>query len=157
MNDLKKHIVLKVENLSIGYQSKKKYKIVAENINFQLFKGELIGLIGANGIGKSTLLKTLTKFQNSINGSVFINDNNLEDIPAVSLAKKMSVVLTENIAQSNLTVQELIALGRQPYTNWIGKLTDEDIYKTKYAIESVKINDLADKKIFELRDRKSVV
>ena len=152
MNDSKKHTVLKVENLSIGYQSKKKCNIIAENINFQLLKGELIGLIGANGIGKSTLLKTLTKFQNPINGSVFINGNNLEDIPAVSLAKKMSVVLTENIAQSNLTVQELIALGRQPYTNWIGKLTDEDILKTKGAIESVKINDLADKKIFELSD-----
>jgi len=51
MNDLKKYTILKVENLSIGYQSKKKCNIIAENINFQLLKGELIGLIGANGIG----------------------------------------------------------------------------------------------------------
>jgi iron complex transport system ATP-binding protein len=152
MNDSKIHPVLKSENLSVGYQTKKKCNIVSENINFELFKGELVGLIGANGIGKSTLLKTLTKFQSSINGSIFINGNELEHFSAVSLAKKMSVVLTEHISQSNLTVQELIALGRQPYTNWIGKLSDDDIYQTVHAMELVKITDLAQKKIFEISD-----
>jgi len=147
-----KHIVLKVDNLSIGYQTKKSQTIVAENINFELAKGELIGLIGANGIGKSTLLKTITKSQKALNGAVFVKEKSLEDISNMTLAKEMSVVLTENVAQTNLSVQELIALGRQPYTNWIGTLTEEDEVKTKSAIEAIQITDLIHKKCFELSD-----
>ena len=146
------HTVLKVDNLSIGYQTKKEQTIVAENINFELVKGELIGLIGANGIGKSTLLKTITKSQKSLNGVISVSGKSLDEIPNIDLAKKMSVVLTENVSQTNLSVYELIALGRQPYTNWIGTLTEEDETKTNTAIEAIQITDLTHKKCFELSD-----
>jgi len=152
MSDSKQHIVLKVENLSIGYQTKKGQTIVAENVNFKLVKGELIGLIGANGIGKSTLLKTITKSQKTLKGEVFVNGKSLDCISNMTLAKEMSVVLTENVSQTNLSVQELITLGRQPYTNWIGTLTEEDEVKTKAAIEAIQITDLIHKKCFELSD-----
>lgn len=152
MSDLKQHTVLKVEALSIGYQTKNSQTIVSENINFDLVKGELIGLIGANGIGKSTLLKTITKSQKALGGAISINGKSLDDIPSLTLAKEMSVVLTENVSQTNLSVQELIALGRQPYTNWIGTLTEEDELKTKAAIEAIQITDLIHKKCFELSD-----
>jgi iron complex transport system ATP-binding protein len=150
--NLDKHIVLKADNLSIGYQTKKLKTVIAEHINFELHKGELIGLIGANGIGKSTLLKTLTKSQKALDGVIFINGKKLEIIPNINLAKMLSVVLTENVSQTNLSVQELIALGRQPYTNWLGSLSDEDKVKTQQAIEAIKISDLADKNCYELSD-----
>jgi iron complex transport system ATP-binding protein len=64
----------------------------------------------------------------------------------------LSVVLTENVSQTNLSVQELIALGRQPYTNWLGSLTEEDRIKTQQAIEAINISDLSEKNCFELSD-----
>ena len=152
MNNTKQHIVLKVADLSIGYQTKKDKTTVAKHINFELVKGELIGLIGANGIGKSTLLKTITKSQKALEGTISVNGKSLDDISNMTLAKEMSVVLTENVSQTNLSVQELIALGRQPYTNWIGTLSEEDEIKTKAAIEAIQITDLIHKKCFELSD-----
>lgn len=147
-----KHKVLKVDNLSIGYQSKKLNTVVAQNINFELKKGELIGLIGANGIGKSTLLKTLTKSHKPLDGNICVNGVDLKAISNIDLAKKLSVVLTENVSQTNLSVQELIALGRQPYTNWLGSLSEEDRVKTQQAIEAIGIADLSEKNCFELSD-----
>ena len=152
MNSTKQHIVLKVVDLSIGYQTKKDQTTVAKHINFELVKGELIGLIGANGIGKSTLLKTITKSQKALEGTISVNGISLNDISNINLAKEMSVVLTENVSQTNLSVQELIALGRQPYTNWIGTLSEVDEIKTKAAIEAIQITDLINKKCFELSD-----
>lgn len=145
-------IVLKADNLSIGYQSKKQKTVVAQNINFELQKGEVIGLIGANGIGKSTLLKTLTKSEKALDGHVFVNGEQLNIIATYDLAKMLSVVLTENVSQTNLSVRELIALGRQPYTNWLGSLSEGDKTKTQQAIDAIKISDLADKNCHELSD-----
>ena len=79
MKLVSKHIILKTEALSIGYKSKKAQTIVSSNINIELFKGELIGLIGANGIGKSTLLRTLSKVQTALSGAVLINDKSITE------------------------------------------------------------------------------
>ena len=146
------HIVLKATDLSIGYQSKKQTHTVAKHINFELKKGELVGLIGANGIGKSTLLRTLTKTQQSLGGTIHINNQELTQINQLTLAKQLSLVLTENVSQTNLSVQELIALGRQPYTNWLGTLSATDIEKTAASLDVIQINELAQKKCFELSD-----
>ncbi|TBN04762.1 ABC transporter ATP-binding protein [Hyunsoonleella flava] len=147
-----KNIILKTENLSIGYTSKKDNIVVASNINVALEKGKLIGLIGANGIGKSTLLRTLTKVQSPLKGAIYINDTELKDFSSVDLAKALSLVLTEPVAAKNLSVLELVALGRQPYTNWIGNLSKADIEITERAISQVNINHLKHKKCFELSD-----
>jgi len=145
-------ITLKTENISIGYSHKKKQKIVAENISISLEKGKLISLIGANGIGKSTLLRTITGIQKPISGNVFLNDKKIADYTPLQLAQQLSLVLTESLPPSNLTVFELVALGRQPYTNWIGTLTDEDIIKINQAIELTQISHLSDKKHYEISD-----
>lgn len=146
------HIILKTEDLSIGYTSKKAKTVVASNINIELNKGELVGLIGANGIGKSTLIRSITKVQKTLSGSVFINGKNLTELHPLDLAKVMSLVLTEQIASKNLTVFELIALGRQPYTNWIGNLTERDTAITNNALSQTNIEDLKHKKCYELSD-----
>lgn len=152
MGNNKKHIILKTKNLSIGYSTKKEQTVVASNINLELHQGELIGLVGANGIGKSTLLRTLTKVQKPLSGDVFINDTSLTQFNPNDLAKALSLVLTEQIASKNLSVFELVALGRQPYTNWVGKLSDSDLTIVNQALQQTNIEELKNKKCFELSD-----
>lgn len=152
MKENNKHIILKTENLSIGYQSKKATSVVAQHINIELNQGELIGLVGANGIGKSTLLRTLTSIQQPIAGTIQLNDRHLEDYSAIELAKTMSLVLTEQLMSKNLSVFELIALGRQPYTNWVGNLSEYDLSVIHKAIDQTNLSELKHRKCFELSD-----
>lgn len=146
------HIILKTQNLDIGYTSKKENTIVASNINIELESGKLVGLIGANGIGKSTLLRTLTNVQNPLSGYIQINNKNISEYKPLDLAKVMSLVLTEQVASKNLSVFELVALGRQPYTNWVGNLSESDIQNIEIALDQTNIKTLKHKKCFELSD-----
>ena len=152
MQTKKQHIVLKTKSLSIGYKTKKDHIVVASHINIELQQGTLIGLVGANGIGKSTLLRTLTTVQPKIAGDIYIQEKALNNYTHLELAKTLSLVLTESIASKNLTVYELVALGRQPYTNWVGNLSDHDHSIIENAILLTNINTLKHKKCFELSD-----
>jgi iron complex transport system ATP-binding protein len=152
MTDTNKHIILKTKDLSIGYTSKKSKTVVASSINIELKKGTLVGLIGANGIGKSTLLRTLTNVQNPLSGAIYINNTNLLKYAAIDLAKVLSLVLTEPVASKNMSVLELVALGRQPYTNWIGSLSEYDLEIINKALNQTNITELKHKKCFELSD-----
>lgn len=145
-------IILKATDISIGYTHKKGNALISANINLTLKKGKLISLIGANGIGKSTLLRTITGIQKTLSGTVLLNGQNIHKLDSLTLAQNLSVVLTEKLPPSNLTVFELIALGRQPYTNWIGKLTELDIAKVNEAMEQTQISHLAAKKHYEISD-----
>lgn len=138
--------------LSIGYSSKKEVNCIAQNLNLELQTGKLIALIGANGIGKSTLLRTLTGIQKPLSGTVFLNGKEIQNYIPVELAQNLSLVLTEKLPPSNLTVFELVALGRQPYTNWIGTLSTDDIEKINHAIQLTQIEHLAEKKHYEISD-----
>lgn len=144
--------VLHTDNLSIGYTSKAGKTVIAKNLNLTLTEGKLIALIGANGIGKSTLLRTITGIQKPLEGTVFLNDKKITAYEPLELAQNLSVVLTEKLPPSNLTVFELVALGRQPYTNWIGSLTENDVEKVREAIELTHINHLSGKKHYEISD-----
>jgi len=152
MKEKTRKIMLQTKDLSIGYRSKKSITCVAKNINLLLPKGRMVCLLGKNGIGKSTLLRTLTRVQPQLSGEIQIGEQQLGVIPSTDLAKKMSLVLTERIPENNLTVYELIALGRQPYTNWVGTLTEEDHRNIDLAIQQTNIKDIIDKKHFELSD-----
>jgi len=146
------NLILTTSNLCVGYSSKKDIKTIASNINLTLKKGELIALIGANGIGKSTLLRTLIGIQPPLSGEVILNGKNILDYAPISFAQNLSIVLTEKLPPSNLTVFEIIALGRQPYTNWLGNLSENDIAKINEAMELTQITSLADKKHYEISD-----
>lgn len=152
MTEEQRNIILKARDLSIGYTTKKKQQIIASNINISLEKGKLVCLLGKNGIGKSTLLRTIAKVQPKLAGSIEIDSESLQAISAKALSQKIGLVLTERIPESNLTVYELIALGRQPYTNWLGTLTGDDKKHIKKAIESTNIGDLSNKRCDELSD-----
>lgn len=144
--------ILKINDLSIGYISKGQEKIIANDLNLTLHQGELVCLLGKNGIGKSTLLRTITKVQPKLSGEILLKNNSLEKLGASELSKSISLVLTEKIPPSNLTVYELIALGRQPYTNWLGSLTKEDEKQINFAIEQISLQDLVDNRCDELSD-----
>ena len=152
MKEKLQHTILKAEQLSIGYKTKKKDTVVASNINFELQKGQLISLVGANGIGKSTLLRTLIKVQPALSGSILLNNKDLKITSTLDLAKQLSIVLTEPLISKNLSVFELVALGRHPYTNWIGNLTEDDMEFVAKALAQVNVSELKDKKCFELSD-----
>ncbi|GLB50047.1 ABC transporter ATP-binding protein [Neptunitalea lumnitzerae] len=143
---------LEANALSIGYTHKNEITTIAENLSFQLQKGELIGLVGANGMGKSTLLKTLCGMIPSLGGVVTFNGKQLKNYTEQNLAKELSIVLTGAIPPSNLTVSEIIALGRQPYTNWIGSLSKQDKAKVIEVIDLLKLSSLKHKKSYELSD-----
>lgn len=145
-------MILKAENLSVGYSSKRKDQLVASNMSFNLNKGELIGLVGTNGIGKSTLLRTLTQLQPALKGSIEIKGKSLDSYSPLEFAGIMSVVLTEHMMSKNLSVKELVALGRQPYTNWIGRLTEVDYKMIEEALVKTDCLDYADEKCFEISD-----
>lgn len=144
--------ILSTSNLSIGYSSKKEVNTIAQNLNLELQTGKLIALIGANGIGKSTLLRTLTGIQKPLSGKVVLNGKEIQNYTSIELAQNLSLVLTEKLPPSNLTVFELVALGRQPYTNWIGTLSAADVEKINQAILLTQIEHLADKKHYEISD-----
>ena len=147
-----KNNILSASNISIGYSNKKETTVVASHVNLSLEKGKLTALIGANGIGKSTLLRTLIGIQSPLSGKVFLKEKDIHSLDNLTLAQHLSVVLTDKLPPSNLTVFELIALGRQPYTNWIGKLTEDDIAKVNEALELTQISHLADQKHDEISD-----
>lgn len=113
---------MKTINLSIGYAT----RIVASGINMELEAGKLLCLIGENGVGKSTLLRTLAGFQKPISGELLIDGVQLQDIPKRELAKKIAVVLTDKLDVLNTTVYELVAMGRMPYTGFFGRLSEDD-------------------------------
>ena len=144
--------IIQTKNLSIGYTTKSETITISENINLSLEKGKLIALIGENGIGKSTLLKTLTGLIPPLKGEVTLLNKSLKNFKPLDLAQELSIVLTEKLPPSNLTVYEIIALGRQPYTNWLGTLSNEDKIKIDEAIALTDIQHLIHKKHDEISD-----
>ena len=144
--------ILSTSNLSIGYQYKKEKNTIAKNLNLTFEEGKLISLVGGNGIGKSTLLRTITGIQKPLAGTVTLKEKEIHLYDSLSLAQNLSLVLTEKLPPSNLTVFELIALGRQPYTNWLGKLSAEDLEKINQAIALTHVEHLLDKKHHEISD-----
>lgn len=147
-----KQNTIEIKRLSIGYNSKKSTKVVAQDINTTIYSGELTCLLGANGIGKSTLLRTLAAFQPRLSGDIFIQGKNIEEYPEKELAKLISVVLTEKFDVKNMTSRELIGLGRSPYTGFWGNLSKEDEGIVDKAISLVKIDNLAERMIHTLSD-----
>lgn len=143
---MKETVIL--ENLSIGYQSAKQCRVVAKAINASLYAGELTCLIGSNGVGKSTLLRTLSGFQKPLDGKVVP----FSDFTPRQLARHVSVVLTDKPDVTNLTVEELVGIGRSPYTGFWGTLSAEDKAVADEAIGQVGIGHLCGLMIHTLSD-----
>ena len=146
------HSILKTENLSIGYLKKKQKNLIASGINTEILEGQLVAVVGVNGVGKSTFLRTISGIQPALGGDVFIHGKNRRSISSEDLATFISLVLTEQPLSRNLSVKDLVSLGRQPYTNWIGSLSEDDTAKINKALELAQIQELKDRRCYELSD-----
>lgn len=142
---------LAIENLTVGYTVRRKRVEVVSRINATLRRGEFVALIGRNGAGKSTLLRTLTATQPPLDGEVKFGGTALCELGTAELARHISVVLTGNAA-TNLTVRELVALGRIPYTNFLGHLTTADNKVVNSAMELMGVAAFAGRDIASLSD-----
>ncbi|MFO7744878.1 MAG: ABC transporter ATP-binding protein [Psychroflexus sp.] len=145
-------ILLSTASLNIGYKEKKGVISIAEAINFEIKAGELVALIGVNGSGKSTLLKTLSGQIPSLSGDIKIDSQFLSELHDKNLGAFLSLVLTNEPVSRQLTVMELVALGRHPYTNWLGHLSEQDIEKVNKALSQVDLIQKKDKLCDSLSD-----
>ncbi len=143
---------LEIENLSIGYRRKGEDRVVASGLSSPIMAGSLTCLLGANGIGKSTLLRTLAGFQPKLSGQIRLSGRGIEQYSTRMLARQISVVLTERVSIRNLTARGLVSFGRSPYTDYWGHLSPEDHARVDRAISVLGIDHLADRHVDRLSD-----
>ncbi|PJI20420.1 ABC transporter ATP-binding protein [Prevotella intermedia] len=138
-----------LEQLSVGYKG---FSPVVTGINVEIKSGELTCLIGSNGIGKSTLLKTLTGFLPKLGGRLLLDGRDIDLLSQCERAKYISIVLTYKTDVQNLSVAEMVGMGRMPYTGFWGKLNVDDREIVAEAINMVGINHLKDRMVQTLSD-----
>jgi|AntDeeMinimDraft_5_1070356.scaffolds.fasta_scaffold01258_7 iron complex transport system ATP-binding protein len=139
---------LKTKNLDIGYAE----KAVAENLDLRFQKGRLHAIIGINGIGKSTLLQTLSGQLEKLSGEIELKNQELNKFSPSDSAREIGVVFTHRDFSQNLTVYDFVALGRHPYTGFLGKLSNEDKREVKDALEILEIHHFSSRKCVNLSD-----
>jgi iron complex transport system ATP-binding protein len=149
---IKNDNILSTKHLYVGYRKGKNRITVLNDLDLNLKKGELVCLIGPNGSGKSTLIRTLSKVQTALTGDIYIKGKKLQDYSRTEIAKTISLVLTEKVDNVNLSVSELVALGRYPHTDFTGNLSKDDNSIIKSAIISTHLEDISSKKVNELSD-----
>lgn len=140
------------KNLSLGYTKGKTRKEVLRELDFELFPGELTCLLGPNGVGKSTLVKAVLGQLIPFAGEVLLHGRAISTYSNEALAKELSVVLTEPFLPANMTVGQLVAMGRIPHTNWTGKLENMDRELVQNALSATKIEYLKDERLSEISD-----
>ncbi|MDE7420768.1 MAG: ABC transporter ATP-binding protein [Muribaculaceae bacterium] len=139
---------IELKDVTTGYKNKP----VTRDINAYLLAGELTCLLGPNGAGKSTLLKTLSAFIPPLRGEIMIEGKDLKQINARMLARSIAVVLTQRPSTMNMTVEELVAVGRSPYTSFFGGLHAADKEVVDRSISLVGIDDLRHRNVNTLSD-----
>ena len=139
---------IKIDNLSVGYNSRS----IIDAINFEAEAGEIVTLIGANGCGKSTILKTIAGLIPVVSGNIYINAKPLSDIPSGEAAKLRAVMLTDSHISEKVSARQLASYGRYPYTGFFGKLSREDERKIEESLMRTGCNDFADNDFDTLSD-----
>ncbi len=144
--------LLTLDSLSVGYRDGKRNRAVVEHINAALYAGELVALVGRNGAGKSTLLRTMAAYQQPLSGTVgYASVTTGNNVSAQELSKVVSVVLTGG-SIANLTVEELVSLGRLPHTGFFGQLKERDKVAVAKAMAEMRVTEFAGRKIASLSD-----
>jgi iron complex transport system ATP-binding protein len=131
--------MLDAKNLDIGYDLAAP---VFSKIAFTLSNGDMVALLGENGIGKSTLLRTMAGLQAQLTGTLEIGGKDIYAMPASQRAKLISIVFTERLPIDHINVRDFIALGRAPYTAWLGTESESDRAIVERVIAQVNIEKL---------------
>ena len=143
---------LYIRDLAIGYRRRRGAKVVASGLDASIPGGELTCLLGRNGVGKSTLLRTLSAFQPPLGGTITLLGRPLADYSVGELSRTIGVVLTERTSLTNLTVSEIVGFGRNPYLGFWGRLSRGDHAIVDESVAMVGIEALADRMIQTLSD-----
>lgn len=143
---------IELNRLAIGYRTKTGTRVVVSDIDADLQSGQLTALLGVNGVGKSTLMRTMAGFMKPLAGTIKLLDCPLEDYSESEVAKRIGVVLTDNCRIAGMTAGELVALGRSPYTGFWGRLQKRDRQLVAEAIERVGIGPLINRELTSLSD-----
>lgn len=143
--------MIELKNLSLGYPQ----KLLIENLTTKFQSGTLTALIGRNGSGKSTLLKAICGLNDKFEGEIFISGENLRTLSKPQLSRLLSFVNTSRPRIANLSCRDIVALGRAPYTDWIGNLSNKDKSIVDESLEAVGMSDYANRTIDSLSDGES--
>jgi iron complex transport system ATP-binding protein len=153
--------ILQTFDLAIGYGKprrgshvgvRRQTTVVANGLNLHLRAGEMVCLLGPNGAGKSTLMRTLAGMQPPLEGRVEIAGQDVQTMTPAQLARLLAIVLTERIDVGNLSAFDLVALGRHPYTDWMGRLRETDHAVVEKALKAVQAESLRWRPVNELSD-----
>lgn len=143
---------ISISNGAFGYRKNNLITEILRDVSLDFSAGDFVGIAGVNGSGKSTLLRTLCGLQPLLSGRIEIDGQALETIDSSSLAKKISIVLTEKISGFNLTLFDAVAAGQTPYTNFFNRLESSHLSIINKAIDDCGLAEHKHKALAELSD-----
>ena len=140
--------MIRFQSLSLGYDS----RILIDSLSATVKSGELTALVGRNGTGKSTLLRAITGLGERKGGDILLGDKSIDSLSTAELATMVAFVTTDKVRIANLRCRDVVALGRAPYTNWIGRMQEQDEEIVMRSMELVGMSDYADKTMDRMSD-----
>ncbi len=140
--------MIRLENLTLGYADRTLLKQVSTSFEV----GRLTALIGRNGSGKSTLLRALAGLNTEYEGQIMLGEEEIRQLDAHTLSTRLALVTTERVRIANLRCRDVVALGRAPYTNWIGRMQEEDRQLVEHALEVVGMSAFSDRTMDRMSD-----
>lgn len=140
--------MIRLENLTLGYADRTLLKQVSTSFEV----GRLTALIGRNGSGKSTLLRALAGLNTEYEGQIMLGEEEIRQLDAHTLSTCLALVTTERVRIANLRCRDVVALGRAPYTNWIGRMQEEDRQLVEHALEVVGMSAFSDRTMDRMSD-----
>ncbi|MFN4294812.1 MAG: ABC transporter ATP-binding protein [Thermoflexales bacterium] len=143
---------MRAVRLTTGYRNGGGVRVVHRDLDLSLQRGRLTALLGPNGVGKSTLMRTLCGLQPALGGVVWVEGEPLHRLSSAQRARKLAVVLTDRVDIGYMTAYGLVALGRHPYTRWDGRLTPEDEQIVQEAMRAARCEALAWRLVGQLSD-----
>ena len=140
--------MIRFQSLSLGYGS----RILIDSLSATVKRGALTALVGRNGTGKSTLLRAITGLGERKGGNILLGDKSIDSLSPAELAPMVAFVTTDKVRIANLRCRDVVALGRAPYTNWIGRMQEQDEEIVMRSMELVGMSDYADKTMDRMSD-----
>ena len=140
--------MIRFENLTLGYGS----RTLIDSLTGEIRRGHLTALVGRNGTGKSTLLRAIAQLGDIASGEIFIDGKELSSISPSEMASKVALVTTDKVRIANLRCRDVVALGRAPYTNWIGRMQEQDNEIVEQSLAAVGMSEYADKTMDRMSD-----
>ena len=140
--------MIRFDNIRLGYGN----RTLIENLSATVERGALTALVGRNGTGKSTLLRAIAQLGEVLSGEILLDGRPLQTLAPSEMASMVAFVTTDKVRIANLRCRDVVALGRAPYTNWIGRMQDQDKAIVEQALESVGMSDYADKTMDRMSD-----